>query len=133
MKAMRLILPISVLLLMVLGLGWSLRKRVTVISPGKTVTVSFDYDFRLTHACSVTIRTGCVMGFNVYDITGDSRKRLFTVPVPPGAAGIVKGIHGVSEPMAIAPGTHLIGVAAQAVDGAESDPHLLTTTVVVGQ
>src|SRR5882762_7249792 len=63
-----------------------------------TVTVTFDYNFGLTPACSDKVTDDCVKQFNVYDISAgvEKRTRLFTIPVNPASKGIVKGISGTS-------------------------------------
>jgi hypothetical protein len=103
-----------------------------LLSPHKKrVTVGFDYDFRLTPACSPMLTRECVKQFNVYDISGGRRMRLFSIPVSPGAVSLVKGISGTSQPLPLAAGEHSLGVTAQSPDGAESEVGLCTTTVKV--
>jgi hypothetical protein len=97
----------------------------------KRVTVRFDYDFRLTPACSPKLTRECVKRFNVYDISGGSRVQLFSIPVSPAAVGLVKGIGGTSQPLPLAAGEHLLGVTAQSPQGAESEAGLCTATFKV--
>lgn len=104
---------------------------VVLFSQKKRVSVSFDYDFRLTPPCSPTLTRKCVKQFNVYDISGGGRIRLLSIPAPPGAVGFVKGIRGTSLPLRLAAGEHILGVTAQSPEGSESDPSLCTTTVIV--
>jgi len=94
-----------------------------VANPRKRrVTVTFNYDFNLSHACSLTLTTNCVRQFNVYDATDKERVKLFSIPVPADAAGLVKGITGTSPPLSLRAGEHILAVTAQAADGTESDP-----------
>jgi len=95
----------------------------------RTVTVSFDYDFRLSPPCSPGLTSKCVKQFNVYDMTGEARVKLFSIAVPVGAAGLIKGITGISEPLLLPAGKHLLAVTAESADGAESDAHACSTTV----
>jgi hypothetical protein len=88
-----------------------------------TISVTFDYDFTAMHACSKTVTKKCVVQFNVYDISGPKRYKLFSIPAPAGASGAVKGISGTSDPLLFEPGKHLVGVTAQADDGDESSPY----------
>jgi hypothetical protein len=102
-------------------------------SPRKrTITVRFDYDFRLSPACSTSSTKKCVKLFNVYDITGGKTKWLFSVPTPAQAFGYIKGITGSSRPLPLVPGKHVLAVTARAGDDAESETNVCTTTVYVG-
>jgi hypothetical protein len=85
-----------------------------------TITVMFDYDFRTNPSCAEKpkLKT-CIKQFVVYDISGQ-RFRLFSIPVPDGARGLVKGIKGESPKRIFLPGKHLIAVTAQNADGVES-------------
>jgi hypothetical protein len=96
-----------------------------------TVTVRFDYDFTKTPACSAktTVKT-CVKEFVVYDVSG-GRYKLFTVPVPAGATGVVKGITAQSPSRTFEPGTHFISVTAVNAMGIESDTNAAKTSVEV--
>lgn len=85
-----------------------------------SVTVTFDYDFTKTPACSDKVKTKCVAKFSVYDISGVKPIFLFSLPVPAGSKGSVKGITATSPRMAFVVGKHRIGVAAQTPDGKES-------------
>jgi hypothetical protein len=94
---------------------------LTLANPRKRrVTVSFNYDFNLSHACSLTLTKNCVKQFNVYDATDEEQVKLFSIPVPADAAGLVKGITGTSPPLSLRAGEHILVVTAQAVDGTES-------------
>jgi hypothetical protein len=92
------------------------------------ITVKFDYDFRLTPACSQGLTTKCVKRFNVYDISAGNRILLFSIPVPDNTVGFVQGISVTSPPLPFAPGKHTIAVTAQSADGAESGTNVCTVT-----
>lgn len=98
---------------------------VTAQTPSSkhAVGVTFDYDFTSNHACSPTVTTKCVVQFNVYDISSKPPTKLFTIPVPPGATGPVKGITGESPQLVFEPGKHLLAATAQMADGKESKKH----------
>jgi len=100
-----------------------------------TVTVHFDYDFDGTPACPQPKDKPCVEQFIVYDISGgpepDKRFNLFTIPVPSGAKGMVKGITGTSPPLAFESGRHLIAVTAQMPNKRESNPSVCQFWVTV--
>jgi hypothetical protein len=89
-----------------------------------SLTVTFDYNFGLTPACSDKVTEKCVKQFNVYDISAgiEKRTRLFTIPADPTAKGVVKGITGTSPMLLFAPGKHLISVSAQTPSNQKSDP-----------
>jgi len=93
-------------------------------SPKHTIVVTFDYDFTEVSACSEKVNKKCIAKFVVYDISGEKPYRLFTIPVPVGAAGKVKGISGESQPLLFESGKHLLGVSAQRESGEESNPHV---------
>jgi len=87
------------------------------------ISFTFDYDFRVTPACSKEITKACVRQFNFYDISQGIAKRvkLGSMPVPAGASGLVKGISATTEAMLFNSGRHRVAVAAQTSDEAESD------------
>jgi hypothetical protein len=91
------------------------------------VTVTFDYDFTVTHACSAAVTKKCVAQFNVYDISGGKPYKLFTISAPSGAKGPVKGISGDSQPLLFESGKHLFAVTAQTAGGEESSPRACST------
>ena len=62
------------------------------------VSVTFDYDFTETSACSPTIFTGCIAQFNVYDVGAGKPVKLFSIPAPAGAHTLTKDIVGKSQP-----------------------------------
>jgi hypothetical protein len=86
-----------------------------------TVNVQFDYDFGKNPSCAEkpALKT-CIKQFDVYDVSGQ-RFRLFTIPVPKDARGLVKGITGKSPSRAFMPGTHFISVTAEDSRGIESE------------
>ncbi|HXX14865.1 MAG TPA: hypothetical protein VEJ47_08170 [Candidatus Eremiobacteraceae bacterium] len=98
-----------------------------------TITVTFDYNFRATPACSPTVTQRCVKQFIIYDISAGIPKRakIGAIPVPPGATGFVKGISGTTEPLLFDPGKHRLAVSALMADGTESDLRLCTIVVQI--
>jgi hypothetical protein len=101
----------------------SARPCIAQAQSGKhAVTVKFDYDFTVNHACSPTVTKKCVAQFNVYDISAGQPTKLFSIPVPPGASGPVKSIAGESQPLLFETGKHRFAVTAQMASGEESDP-----------
>jgi hypothetical protein len=97
------------------------------------ITFTFDYDFRVTPACSRKVTRGCVRQFNFYDISQGIPKRIklgFT-PAPVGASGIVKGISATTESLLFASGKHKVAVSAQMSDGSESDLSKCATIVTI--
>jgi len=112
-------------------LGLALATVLVSIPRKRRVTVTFDYDFKSSPACSATSTLKCVQQFNVYDITGRRRELLFSIPVRGVASGLVKGIRGTSQPLPLLPGKHVLAVTAQSADGSESDANACTTTVNV--
>ncbi len=103
-------------------------------APSKhTVTVTFNYDYSKTPACSPAVTKSCVQQFNVYDISaGDqNRTKLFSIPVAPGETKPVKGIIGKSPLLSFEPGKHRLAVTAQEANGRESIVDASTTWVVI--
>jgi hypothetical protein len=92
-------------------------------TPKHTIVVTFNYDFTAVPACSEKVTKKCIAKFVVYDISGEKPYKLFTIPVPAGAAGKAKGISGESQPLLFESGKHLLGVSAQRESGEESNPH----------
>jgi len=85
------------------------------------VMVTFNYDFRESPACTPKTKSKtCIKEFVVYDVVS-GREKLFTIPPPAGATGIVKGITATGPEHAIPPGIHYIAVTAVNAAGAESD------------
>jgi hypothetical protein len=103
---------------------------LAVANPRKRrVTVTFNYDFNLSHPCSLTLTKNCVKRFNVYDTTDDKHEKLFSISVPLDATGFVKGITGTSPPLSLRAGEHIIAVTAQEPDGTESDSGACTIRI----
>ena len=98
-----------------------------------SVTVTFDYDFGQTPACTAKVTSGCVARFRVFDISNGRKRRrqLFEVPLPPNAKGLVKGISGASPKLDFEPGKHLLEVKALNPDGVESGPPFATTWITI--
>jgi hypothetical protein len=97
----------------------------------RSITLTFDYDFTKTPACSDKVKKQCVAKFSVYDISGDKPYLLFSAPVPDGAQGLVKAITATSPRMLFAVGKHRIAVSAQAPDGKESAPRDCKTIIEI--
>src|ERR1700722_7015263 len=96
-----------------------------------TISVSFDYDFKQSLPCSAKkAPPKCVKQFNVYDVSG-GRFKLFSIPVPDNATGVLKGISGKSPQRKFEPGTHFIAVTAENMTGEESDANVARTSVVI--
>ncbi|HVB54841.1 MAG TPA: hypothetical protein VNE63_00205 [Candidatus Acidoferrales bacterium] len=96
-----------------------------------TVRVQFDYDFTKNRACSTKEKAKtCIKQFDVYDVSGGKFK-LFSIPAPADAKGIVKGISGTSPPRVFEPGTHFIAVTAENAGGKESSLPAARTTVTI--
>ena len=88
-----------------------------------TIRFTFSYDFRITPACSSTVKEKCVQQFNFYEISRgiSNRVKLGSIPAPADATGLVKGIIGTSKPFLFTSGKHMVAVSAQMPDGSESD------------
>ena len=95
------------------------------------ITFTFDYDFRITPACSAEIKKDCVQKFNFYDISlGIARKvPLGSRPVPTDAMGLKKDITFTTEQRLFKTGTHMVAVAAQLDNGLESDLQKCSVTL----
>ena len=96
------------------------------------VSVTFDYDFTKTPACSATVKTVCVEEFVAYDISAGvkHRTKLFEIPLPPKPVGLVHGITGKSPAkLDFESGKHLISVSACEPDGRESRHRACTTWI----
>jgi len=93
-----------------------------------SITVTFNYDFRLTPACTAGARKNCVQEFIVYDLSAGptNRRRLASKPADSSATGNVKGISIASPKLLFDPGKHLIAVVARTPDGIESDLYKCT-------
>ena len=99
--------------------------------PQHTVTATLNYDFTTDNACTATVTTGCVKQFNIYDLSGATPVKLFSIAAPSGANSAVTGITGTSEPLTLKSGSHTFGATAQMADGTESDPNACTATALV--
>jgi hypothetical protein len=95
----------------------------------RTVTVAFDYDFSKYPPCSAKVTKKCIQQFNVWEVSDPAKQLfLFTVPVPPDARGVVKGITGTApKKRAFFTGPHRFGVSAKTPEPGprgESNPYL---------
>ena len=98
-----------------------------------SIGVAFNYDFTKTPACSATVTTGCVAHFVVYDISLPGvQHQLFTIAVPPGAAGKTNLIRAQGPKLPFVIGKHRLGVSAVTPENVQSDPSLCQTIVTVG-
>jgi hypothetical protein len=97
------------------------------------VTVTFDYDFSKTPACTAKITKHCVTQFIAYDISGSAKSpiMLFPIPLPPNPSGPVKGITKASPPLDFESGKHLVSVSAMSADGTHSKRSLCTTWITI--
>jgi len=96
------------------------------------VSVTFDYDFSKTPACSTTVTTACVEGFVAYDISAGvkHRTKLFDIPLPSKPVGLVHRITGRSpKRLDFESGKHLISVSAREAGGKESRHRACTTWI----
>ena len=101
--------------------------------PTHIVTVTFDYDFGKTPACSAKVTKHCVQQFIAYDISSGANHptMLFPIPLPANPVGAVKGITRAGPPLEFEPGKHLISVSAMAPDGTHSRRSLCTTWITI--
>ena len=101
-------------------------------TPGQhTLTVTFNYDFTTDNACSASLTKGCLLQFNIYDVTTGAPIKLFSIPAPPGATSAVTGITATSGPLPMKSGVHTFAATAQMADGTESAPNASTATATV--
>jgi hypothetical protein len=86
-----------------------------------TISVTFDYNFDRTPACTEKIQHHCVKQFIVYDISTGPRHayQIGTIALPEHPYGLKQGIAGKTEPRVFESGKHLIAVVAQ-----EPEPQL---------
>jgi hypothetical protein len=91
----------------------------------RTVTVTFDYDFSTFPSCSAKATKKCIQQFNVWEVSAPTPIFLFSIPVSPGAKGLVKGITGTAtKKRALFTGPHRFGVSAKMPPpGGESNPY----------
>jgi hypothetical protein len=115
------------------GAFWALAGNFAVFAaPAQhVVTATLNYDFTTDNACSATVTNGCVKQFNIYDLSGTTPVKLFSITAPSGANSAVTGITGNSPPMSLKSGSHSFGATAQMADGTESDPNACTATALV--
>ena len=97
------------------------------------VTVTFDYDFSKTPACTAKITKHCITQFIAYDISGSAKNpvMLFPIPLPLKPSGPVKGITKASPPLDFESGKHLVSVSAMSADGTHSKRSLCTTWITI--
>lgn len=95
------------------------------------ITATLNYDFTTDNACSTAVTTACVKQFNIYDLSGTTPVKLFSIAAPSGANSAITGITGTSPPMTLKSGSHSFGATAQMADGTESDPNACTATALV--
>ena len=71
--------------------------------------------------------------FVAYDVSSgfEHRAKLFTIPVPDGAKGQMRGITATSPKLDFESGKHLISVTAQGPDGKQSRKSVCTTWIVI--
>ena len=98
-----------------------------------TVRFTFSYDFRITPACSATVKEKCVKQFNFYEISRGigGRVKIGSMSVPADANGFVEGITGTSKPFVFTSGKHMVAVSAQMPDGSESDLEQCKTVIKI--
>jgi hypothetical protein len=108
----------------------------TVVSPKPSkhkIQFTFSYDFRITPACTSTVKDLCVQQFNFYEISRgiSERVKLGSIPVPTDASGFVKGITATTKPFLFTSGKHRVAVSAQMPDGSESDLNRCTKIIKI--
>jgi len=93
------------------------------------ISVTFDYDFDRTPACTEKIKRRCVQQFVVYDISaGPSHPyQIGVVALPDHPFGQRRAIPGKTDPHIFESGRHLIAVTAQEP---EPQPHPLESNTV---
>jgi hypothetical protein len=98
-----------------------------------SIILKFDYDFRLTPACTSATKKNCVERFEVYDISAGLAKctKLACLAVPSDAKGLVKGLSVTTPSLLFETGKHLLAVTAQMPNGKESDPMKCTVWVEI--
>jgi hypothetical protein len=97
------------------------------------VTVTFDYDFGKTPACTANITTHCIQQFIAYDVSTSAAHpaMLFPISLPANPVGLVKGISKPGPPIDFASGKHIISVSAMSPDGTHSKRSLCTTSITI--
>ena len=97
------------------------------------VTVTFDYDFSKTPACTTKITKHCVQQFIAYDVSASAAHpaMLFPISLPANPVGLVKGTSKPGPPIDFESGKHLISVSAMSPDGTHSKRSLCTTWITI--
>jgi len=97
------------------------------------VTVTFDYNFTKTPACTAKITKHCIQQFIAYDISAGAAHpaMLFPISLPTNPVGPVKGITKAGPPLDFESGKHLISVSAMSPDGTHSKRSLCTTWITI--
>ena len=116
---------------LLLALATAMALSAFAAPPQHTITATLSYDFTTDNACTSTVTTGCVKQFNIYDLSGATPVKLFSIAAPSGANSAVTGITGSSGPLTLKSGSHTFGATAQMADGTESDPNACTATALV--
>jgi len=111
--------------------GFLLALAALATPPTHVITATLNYDFTEDNACAATVTTGCVKQFNIYDLSGSTPVKLFSIAAPSGANSAVSGITGSSSALTLKSGSHTFGATAQMADGTESDPNACTATALV--
>ena len=131
-KKFRRMIAATICAAVALGVTLAAFAAVANATPGQhTLTVTFNYDFTTDNACSATVTKGCVLQFNVYDVTTGTPVKLFSLPAPAGSTSAVTGITGTSGLLPLKSGVHTFGATAQMADGTESSPNASTATATV--
>lgn len=96
-----------------------------------SIKVSFNYDFRLTPACTPNLNHDCVKQFVLYQtFAGNSNRReLMTIPLPSNPQGLVKRITATTPRISFDSGKLSLAVVAQMPNGHESTPCTVSVTV----
>jgi hypothetical protein len=106
---------------------------VAPVSAVHSIGVAFNYDFTKTPACSAVVTKNCVAKFEVFDISVPGLQHLlFTIAVPPEAAGKTNLIRASSPRLPFVIGRHRLGVSAITPENLKSDPALCQTIVTIG-
>jgi hypothetical protein len=106
----------------------------TASSHGRhTVTVTFDYDFGKTPACSAKVTRHCVQQFIAYDISAgiNNATMMFPIALPIHPVGAIHGITATSPLLDFESGKHLVSVSAMSPDGTHSKRSLCTTWITI--
>ncbi|MDE3168820.1 MAG: hypothetical protein KGL75_01655 [Acidobacteriota bacterium] len=100
-------------------------------NPKHKITVTFNYDFSATPACSSIHDSKCVEEFVLYDISAGVAKRteLLAIPVPSQPHGFVKGISATTAPLLFESGKHFLALVARTPDGTESRAATVWVTI----